>query len=162
MCTYRKTSTIEEITQTTSDLHHSQSWMHKMVTGAILIDKESQLLTTFIRPFTRYYYTRMPFGLVMSQDVFQQRMYIILEQCPGTIGAADDVVVYGQNESEHDANLRCQMRVVVKERLVFNNKTCGISTEIYDSKGAHTDPAKVNAFKEIPFHRLQRIIIGIL
>ena len=37
----------------------------------------------------------MPFGLVMSQDVFQQKMDQILEQCPGTIGIADDVAVFG-------------------------------------------------------------------
>ena len=39
----------------------------------------------------------------MSQDVFQQRMDMILEQCSGTIGIADDVVVYGRDKSEHDA-----------------------------------------------------------
>ena len=65
----------------------------------------------------------------MSQDVFQQRMDIILEQCPGTIGIADDVVVYGQNESEHDANLHCLMQVAVKEGLVFNSKKCEIRSE---------------------------------
>ena len=86
------------------------------------LDKDSQLLTTFNTPVARYCFIRMPFGLVMSQDVFQQRMEIILilEQCPGTIGIADDVVVYGQNESEHDANLHRLMQVAVKEGLLFN------------------------------------------
>ena len=50
------------------------------------------------------------------------KMYIILEQCPGTIGIAVDVVVYGPNESEHDANLHRLMQVAVKEGLVFNSK----------------------------------------
>ena len=89
---------------------------------SITLDKESQLLTTFNTPFARYCFIRMPFGLVMSQDMFQQRMDIILEQCPGTIGIADDLVVYGHNESEHDANLHCLMQVAVKEGLVFNSK----------------------------------------
>ena len=57
----------------------------------------------------------MPCGLVMSQDVFQQRMDIILEQFPETIGIAYDIVVYGHNESEHYANLHCLMQVAVKE-----------------------------------------------
>ena len=51
-------------------------------------------------------------------------------------------MVYGQNESEHYANLHCLMQVDVKEGLVFNSKKCEIRTEqikffgtIYDSKG---------------------------
>ena len=157
MRTYHKTPTIEEITH---KLHGSTIFSKldaKNGYWSITLDKESQLLTTFNTPFARYCFIRMPLGLVMSQDVFQQRMDIILEQCPGTIGIADDVVVYGHNESEHDANLHCLMQVAVKEGHVFNSKKCEIRTEkikffgtIYDSKGAHPDPAKVNAIKEIP------------
>lgn len=53
----------------------------------------------------------MLFGLVMSQDVFQQKMDMILEQCPGTIGLIDDVVVYEQTKAEHVQNLHNLMKV---------------------------------------------------
>ena len=66
----------------------------------------------------------MPFGLVMSQDVFQQKMDQILEQCPGTIGIADDVAVFGQTEEEHEQNLHNLMQVAAKSGLVFNSKKC--------------------------------------
>ena len=68
----------------------------------------------------------MPFGLVMAQDVFQQKMEAILESCPGTLGIADDVAVFGRNEAEHDANLHNLMRVSREHGLVFNSKKCAI------------------------------------
>ena len=38
-------------------------------------------------------------------------MDVILERCDGTIGIADDVVVFGQNEKEHDRNMVNLMKV---------------------------------------------------
>ena len=38
----------------------------------------------------------------MSQDVFMQKMDIILEKCPGTLGLIDDVIVNEKTKEEHD------------------------------------------------------------
>ena len=70
----------------------------------------------------------MPFGLVMSQNVFQQKMDQILEKCPGTIGISDDVVVFGKNEKEHDI-LRNLMEAAKENGLVFNSTKCNIKTK---------------------------------
>ena len=39
----------------------------------------------------------------MSQDVFQLQMDAILEQCPGVIGIHDDMVIFGVDQEDHDA-----------------------------------------------------------
>ena len=78
---------------------------------SIPLDKESQLLTTFHSPFGRFCFRRMPFGLMMSEDVFMQGMDMILEKCLGTIGLIDDVIVYGKMKEEHDSNLHNIMRI---------------------------------------------------
>ena len=90
----------------------------------------------------------------MSQDVFQQKMDMILKSCPGTFGIADDVAVFGRSEIEHDANLDNLMRVSREHGLVFNSKKCAIKTlqisffgTIYDEKGVHPDPKKVENIK---------------
>ena len=44
----------------------------------------------------RYRFKRMPFGAKMSQDVFQMKMDLIMEKCPGVISIHDDIVIYGQ------------------------------------------------------------------
>ena len=96
MRTFHKTPTVEEVTH---KFHGSKVFSKLDVKNGywgIKLYAESQLLTTFNTPFSRYCFMRMPFGLIMSQDVFQQRMDMILEQCSGTIGIADDVVVYGR------------------------------------------------------------------
>ena len=47
------------------------------------LDEESSYLTTFNSPFGRYRFLRMPFGLKMSQDVFQSKIDQLMEGCVG-------------------------------------------------------------------------------
>ena len=55
----------------------------------------------------------------MSQDMFQLWMDAILEQCPGVIGIHDNMVIFGVDQEDHDANL---LNVCQKEGLVLNSK----------------------------------------
>ena len=71
----------------------------------VVLDKESSYLATFNSPFGRYRFKRMPFGLKMSQDSFQTRIDQTFEGCKGVIGIADDIVIHGKSEEEHDNNL---------------------------------------------------------
>ena len=101
----------------------------------------------------------MLFGLVVSQDVFMQRMDMILEKCPGTIGLIDNVIVYGKTKEEHDSNLHNLMRIARTEGLYFNSEKCVINKKkktntffgaIYDKNGIRPDPSKVEAIKQLP------------
>ena len=93
---------------------------------SVQLDDESKRLTTFNSPFGRYCFRRLPFGLNLSQDVFQERMDCILEKCPGTISIADDVGVFGKTEAEHDKHQHNLMRVALQYGLVFNIDKCDI------------------------------------
>ena len=95
---------------------------------SVSLDEESSMKTTFNSPFGRYRFLRLPFGLNLSQDVFQERMDLIPEQCPGTISIADDVGVFGRTEEEHNANLHQLMQAAQKHGLVFNGDKCKINT----------------------------------
>ena len=64
----------------------------------------------------------------MSQDLFQQNMEMIVESCPGTVGIADDVALFGRSEVEHDAHLHNLIRVSREHGVVFNSKKCAIKT----------------------------------
>ena len=66
---------------------------------------EASLLITFNSHRARLRFLRMPFGAKMSQDVFQLWMDAILKQCPGVIGIHDDMVIFGVDQEDHDANL---------------------------------------------------------
>ena len=38
----------------------------------IPLDKKSQLLTTFVTPFGRYYFSKLPFGISSAPELFQR------------------------------------------------------------------------------------------
>ena len=117
---------------------------------SVKLDSESQLLTTFNTPFRRYCFLRMPFGLVMSQDVFQQKMDMILEGCHGTLTLIDDVIVHGKTKEEHDGNLRKLMETAQTAGLMFNSDKCAVNKKkikffgaVFDENGIHPDPKKL-------------------
>ncbi|KAK2172687.1 hypothetical protein NP493_940g00016 [Ridgeia piscesae] len=68
----------------------------------VKLDDESKLLTTFNAPYGRYCFRRLPFRLVSAQDVFQKKVDQTFEGLPGVVAIADDIVVFGQTEAEHD------------------------------------------------------------
>ena len=56
----------------------------------------------------------MPFGLKMSQDVFQMRLDNITERLAGIISIHDDICIFGKTQQEHDENLLQLMETVQK------------------------------------------------
>ncbi len=160
---HHRTPTLEETTYMLTGASCFSKLDAKNGYWSVELDKESQLLTTFNSPFGRFCFERMPFGLVMSQDVFQQKMDQILEQCSGAIGIADDVIVFGKNEQDHDRNLHNLMRVAKEHGLMFNSSKCQVKTKnisffgaIYDAQGVHPDPKKVQDIKNIETPSNQR------
>ena len=63
----------------------------------VVLDKESSDLATFNSPFGRCRFNRMPFGLKISQCIFQTKIDQTIEGCEGVAGNADDIVVFGKN-----------------------------------------------------------------
>ena len=91
---------------------------------SVVLDEESSYLTTFNSPFGRFRFTRLPFGLCVSQDIFQQKMDFILEKWPGTVGIADNIPVNWTTEEEHDSNLHNLMLVAQPDAGSTGTLTC--------------------------------------
>jgi len=60
----------------------------------VLLDDTSSYLTAFNTLFGRYRFTRHSFGLVVSQDVFQELLDSALEGLKGVTNIADDTFVF--------------------------------------------------------------------
>ena len=155
--THRKTPTLEEITNRLSGSKVFSKLDAKHGYWSIKLDEESSKLTTFNSPIGRFGFKRLPFGLNVSQDAFQQCMDQILSQCPGTIAITDDVIVHGKDDEDHDRNLHHLMKVAQKCGLVFNAAKCFIKTPqikffgmVYDANGVHPDPEKCAEIQAIP------------
>ena len=100
-------------------------------------DEESSHWTPFNTHRGRYRFLRMPFGLSMSQDIFQRKNYETYEKCRGAVGIADDINVFG-TESTHDYNLHEIMQRTRKggiklnfDKCIVNSKSCSFFGEIY-------------------------------
>ena len=90
---------------------------------------KASLLTMFNSHRRWLRFLRMPYGAKMSQDMFQLQMDAILEQCPGVIGIHDDMVIFGVDQEDHDANLINLLNICQKEGLVLNSKKLELQRE---------------------------------
>ena len=89
----------------------------------IKLDEEQTLLTTFNTHKGRCKFLRMPFGLKMSQDIFQKKMDQACERCKGAVGITDDIQVFG-NDNTHDLHLHEAMERTRRIGIKFNYDKC--------------------------------------
>ncbi len=152
-----KIPTLEELNPTFAQAKVFSKLDAKAGYWSIQLEPTSQLLTTFRTPFGRYCWQRLPFGLNVSQDIFQSRMDEILEDLPGVASIADDIGVCGTDQMDHDKNLIRLMERAAKHGLVFNANKCIIGKEEisffgnqYTGEGISPDPNKIRDLNRMP------------
>ena len=153
---HHTTPTLDEILPTFKDAKFFSIVDAKSGYWNVELDEPSSYLTTFNSPFGRYRFRRMPFGLKMSQDVFQSKIDQLLEGCNGTTGIADDMVVYGRTEEEHDRNLHGLMQRCAEKGLNLNPEKSRIKESeikffgvICSNGGVGPNPTKVAALQKM-------------
>ena len=134
-----------------SKLDVSKAYWH------VIIDEESQKLTTMATPFGRYCWARLPFGLKISAEVFQRKLSQALEGLTGVICVADDIVIHAPNVETHDVYLRelLQRCRNVGIRLNKDKSMINIDEMIYmghkiSKNGIEPDPVKVQGIMNMP------------
>ena len=92
----------------------------------------------------------------MSQHIFQTRIDQTFDGCKGVIGIADDIVIFGQNEEDHDANLHAMMKQCKEAGIKLNLDKCFIKKDsikfygiICGPDGIIPNPDKVSAFQQM-------------
>ena len=127
-----KALTLEEIAHVlTGATKFSKAGSNKALFG-VHLTKEASLLTTFNTHLGRYRFLCVPFGLKMSQDIFQMQMDDIVAQCLGVLAIHDAIFIYGKDNKDHDANITNLFNVAQKEGLVFNSMKCSTKTRFCD------------------------------
>lgn len=118
----------------------------------IPLHEESRLLTTFITPWGRFCFNRLPFGISSAPEVFQRTMTRLLEGLPGVVCHMDDILIHGENSVDLDANVRQVLSRLADAGLTLNEAKCAFNLtsvtflgHIVDATGVHADPRKVNA-----------------
>ena len=75
----------------------------------IPLDDESAKLTTFISPFGRYFYRRLPQGITSAPEIFQRTVEEIIAGEEHAVCFFDDILVFSENEEDHEKHLKNTM-----------------------------------------------------
>ena len=123
----------------------------------VQLDEESSFLTTFQTCFGRYRWLRLPFGLSVSSEIFQKKLLGAFGDLEGVICVADDVIIHGDNNENHDKHLssflaRCQEKNVRlgKDKFVLRFDTINFMGHTISKSGLQTTDEKVAAITEYP------------
>ena len=87
-------------------------------------------LTTFITPFGRFCFKRLPFGVISANEVYQKRMSAILEGLEGVVCLINDVLMFGKDQQEHDIRLYAVLKRMLNAKIILNDKCLFSQPEI--------------------------------
>ena len=129
----------------------------------MVLDGECSYLITFHTPFGRYRWRRVPFGMSSVPEVFQPRMYQLIEGLSGIEVVAGDFMVNGcrntgeEANNDHDRALnsvreRCEEQGVKLSNEKLNRRLTLVpfNGHITEDKVLRVDPAKVQVISEMP------------
>ncbi|XP_070388780.1 uncharacterized protein [Dermacentor albipictus] len=120
----------------------------------VKLSEDSQELTTFITPYGRYCFCRLPFGITSAPGYFQKQMARILEGQEGVANMIDDIFVFGRTRQEHDARLSQVLSRLAKAGITLNQDNCRFGVPevsflgvVVSAQGIRPDPGKIEAVK---------------
>lgn len=123
----------------------------------VRLDEESSYLTTMITPFGRFRWSRLPFGLSVSSEIFQRKLNEALNGLEGVFTIADDIIVVGCGETEQSAkndnaqkleklNKRCEeQNIVLNDQKKAEGKEITFHGHKITDKGVLPDNDKIEA-----------------
>ena len=122
----------------------------------IPLSVESARLTTFISPYGRFCFRRLPFGITSAPEHFQRRMSSILSGLTGVVCLMDDILVHGETQAQHDERLVKVLNWLQESGLTLNSEKCKFSQtkvrflgHVIDGGGIHPDPDKIKAITQV-------------
>ena len=123
----------------------------------IPLDEESSLLTCFNTPFGQYLFKRLPFGIKSAPEIYQRVMEELFDDIELCEVIADDLMVWGRDNEEHDQRLRKVLDRAREVQLKLNKKKCKIRVKevsyighIFTDEGVKPDKEKVQAILMMP------------
>ncbi|XP_014675268.1 PREDICTED: uncharacterized protein K02A2.6-like [Priapulus caudatus] len=129
----------------------------------VRLDDASSILTTMITPFGRYRWTRLPFGLKVSSEIFQRKLDEALGDLDGVFSIVDDIIIAGcgrsQEEAERDNKRKLEkvLQRCAEQHILLNpdKQQTGLREIVFHghritSEGVKVDESKVQAVRDMP------------
>ena len=103
-------------------------------------------------------WTRLPMGTVVAQDIFKSKLDTIFIGMEGVTGIADDMVIAGRDEMEHDRNFlafmeKCMINNLTLnlEKIQFKQSQVSFYGHCWLKQGISPDPKKIEALNHMEF-----------
>ena len=103
-----------------------------------------------------YCFNKLPFSISSAPEHFQRRMSEILEGQEGVLCHMDDVLIFGQNQEEHDSRLHSALQRVQAAGVTLNPDKCEFNRQcltflnhVIREHGISADPSKTSAVFEM-------------
>lgn len=122
----------------------------------IPLDPSSRLLTTFVTPYGRFCFNRLPFGISSSPEVFQRSMSQFLEGLEGVICHIDDILIHGPTQEIHNRRVHQVLQrlktagVTLNDKCEFSKKSISFLGHIIAPEGVSAHPEKIKAIQDFP------------
>ena len=124
----------------------------------VVLHPESRKYTCMAFDIGRYQFKRLPMGSKVASDIFQRMLDSVYIGLPGVTGIADDMVIFGRNEEEHDRNLILFLETTRKNGLILNKRKLQFKKEEvsffghrWNSTGISPDPKKTESILKMQF-----------
>ena len=124
----------------------------------VVLHPDSRKLTCMALPFGRFQWTYLPMGTVVAQDIFQSKLDAIFIGMEGVTGIADDMIIAGKDEMEHDRNFLAFMEKCMENNLTLNSEKIQFKQSqvsfyghIWSENRISPDPKKIQALKHMEF-----------
>ena len=120
------------------------------------LDPESRKYTMMALDIGRFQWTWLPMGSIVARDIFQRKLDAIFLSVPGVTGIADDMIIYGRSDLEHDKHLINFLEVCRKNTLTLNPDKMQFRLpqvsffgHQWSAKGLSPDPKKIAPVKRM-------------
>ena len=124
----------------------------------VVLHPDSRRLTCMALSFGRFQWTHLPMGTIVAQDIFQSKLDAIFIGMEGVTGIADDMIIAGKDEMEHDRNFLAFMEKCMEnnltlnaEKIQFKQNQGSFYGHVWSDQGISLDPKKIQALKHMEF-----------
>ena len=122
----------------------------------IPLHETSRPLTTFVTPFDRFWFNKLPFGISSAPECFQRLMNHILAGEDGILCHMDDILIFGKNQEQHDTRLHSTLKKIKTEGVTLNKNKCEFNKSqlhflghVINKHGISPDPDKTAAILQM-------------
>ena len=124
----------------------------------VVLHPDSRRLTCMALSFGRFQWTCLPMGTIVAQDIFQSKLDAIFFGMEGVTGIADDMIIAGKGEMEHDRNFLAFMEKCMEnnltlnlEKIQFKQSQVSFYGHIWSEHRISPDPKKIQTLKHMEF-----------